>query len=82
MSTWEMVKWLDRKEIAAERERKYRNQMRKLPPELRRFVRVLRHVLKVEPGPENLHREKIMKRLQIGHSRYYELRLMAERFLV
>ena len=82
MSVWEMVRWLDREEIAAARERKYRNRMRKLPPELRRFIRVLRHVLEVEPGPENLHREKIMKRLQIGPSRYYELRLRAEKILV
>ena len=82
MSTWKMVRWLDREEIAAARERKYRNRMRKLPPELRRFIRVLRHVLEVEPGPENLHREKIMKRLQIGLSRYYELRLRAEKVLV
>ena len=82
MSEWKMVRWLDREEIAAARERRYRNRMRKLPPELRRFIRVLRHVLEVEPGPENLHREKIMKRLQIGPSRYYELRLRAEKFLV
>ena len=82
MSVWEMVRWLDREEIAAARERKYRNRIRKLPPELRRFIRVLRHVLEVEPGPENLHREKIMKRLQIGPSRYYELRLRAEKILV
>ena len=82
MSVREMVRWLDREEIAAARERKYRNRMRKLPPELRRFIRVLRHVLEVEPGPENLHREKIMKRLQIGLSRYYELRLRAEKILV
>ena len=82
MSAREMVRWLDREEIAAARERKYRNRMRKLPPELRRFIRVLRHVLEVEPDPENLHREKIMKRLQIGPSRYYELRLRAEKILV
>ena len=82
MSAWKMVRWLDREEIAAARERRYRNRMRKLPPELRRFIRGLRHVLEVEPGPENLHREKIMKRLQIGPSRYYELRLRAEKFLV
>ena len=82
MSVREMVRWLDREEIAAARERKYRNRIRKLPPELRRFIRVLRHVLEVEPGPENLHREKIMKRLQIGPSRYYELRLRAEKILV
>ena len=82
MSVWKMVRWLNREEIAAARERKYRNRIRKLPPELRRFIRVLRHVLEVEPGPKNLHREKIMKRLQIGPSRYYELRLRAEKFLV
>ena len=82
MSAWKMVMWLDREEIAAARERRYRKRMRGLPPELRRFVRALRHVLEVEPGPENLHREKIMTRLQIGPSRYYELRLRAEKILV
>ncbi len=40
-----------------------------MSPELRRFVRALRHVLKTEPDPENLHCKKIMKRLQIGPSR-------------
>ena len=82
MSAWKVVMWLDREEIAVARERRYRNRMRKLPPELRRFARVLRHVLEVEPGPENLHREKIMKALKIGPSRYYELRLRAEKNLV
>ncbi len=77
-----MVAWLDRDETAAERERRYRNAMRRLPPGLRRFMRALRRVLLAEPEPRNLHREKIMKRLQIGLSRYYELRLRAEKVLV
>ncbi len=77
-----MVAWLDRDETAAERERRYRNAMRRLPPGLRRFMRALRRVLLVEPGPGNLHREKIMKRLQIKATRYYELRSGAEKILV
>ncbi len=82
MSVEKMVMWLDREYIAAARERRYHKRMRRLPPKLRRFVRALRHVLEVQPGPENLHREKIMKRLQIGPSRYYELRLRVEKNLV
>ena len=77
-STTTLMKWLDREAIAAARERRYHNRMRRLPPHLRRFVRALRHVLEIEPGPENLHREKIMRRLQIKATRYYELRGEAE----
>ena len=46
-----MVRWLDREEIAAAKERHYRNAMRRLPPSLRRFVRALKSVLLDEPGP-------------------------------
>ena len=77
-----MVCWLDRKEIAAAKERHYRKAMRHQPRRLRRFVRALKHVLLVERGPEDLHREKIMKRLKIKASRYYELRKEAEKNIV
>ena len=43
------------------------------PPNLRRFARALKRVLLSVPGPENLHREKIMKRLEIGRAMYYRL---------
>ena len=65
-----MVRWLDREEVAAARERRYRNRMRRLKPKDRQFMRVLRHVLEVVPGPENLHREKIMKALKIKDRMY------------
>jgi len=56
--------------------------MRRLPPSLRRFVRALKSVLLDEPGPKNLHRKKIMERLKIKASRYYELRKEAEKNIV
>ena len=65
-----MVRWLDREEITAARERRYRNRMRRLKPKNRQFVRVLRHVLEDVQGPENLQREKIMKALKIGLRMY------------
>ena len=65
-----MVRWLDREEIAAARERRYRNRMRRLKPKDRQFVRVLRHVLEDVQGPENLQREKIMKALKIKDRMY------------
>ena len=66
-----MVAWLDRDEIAAERERKLRRTVRKLSPRQRKFVLALRHVLEVVPGPQDLHREKIMKRLKTGRRMYF-----------
>ena len=77
-----MVAWLDREEIAAARERRMRKIVRKLPPRLRKFVLALRHVLEDVPGPQNLHREKIMKRLKIKATVYYERRAEAEKNLV
>ena len=65
-----MVAWLDREEIAAERERRMRRVVRKLPPRQRKFALALRHVLEDVPGPENLHGEKIMKALKIGDRMY------------
>ena len=77
-----MVAWLDREEIAAARERRMRKIVRKLPPRLRKFALTLRHVLEDVPGPEDLHREKIMKRLKIKATVYYERRAEAEKTLV
>ena len=68
-----MVRWLDREEIAAERERRMRKIVRRLPPNERRFVLALKHVLEAVPGPENLHREKIMKALKIGRAMYFRM---------
>ena len=42
----------------------------------------MRLVVRDEPGPENLHRKKIMERLKIKATRYYELRGEAEKNLV
>ena len=65
-----MVRWLDREEIAAARERRMRKIVRKLPPKLRRFSLALKRVVEDVPGPENLHGEKIMERLKIGDRMY------------
>ena len=65
-----MVRWLDREEVAAARERKMRKIVRRLPQRLRKFALALRRVLEVVPGPENLHREKIMKALKIKDRMY------------
>ena len=77
-----MVAWLDREEVAAARERRMRRIVRRLPQRLRRFALALRRVLEDVPGPENLHREKIMKRLKIGAATYYKRRSGAEKDLV
>ena len=65
-----MVAWLDREEIAAARERRMRKIVRRLSPQQRKFALALRHVLEVVPGPQNLHSEKIMRRLKIGLRMY------------
>ena len=65
-----MVRWLDREEVAARRERRMRRIVRRLPPQLRKFALALRRVLEDVPGPENLHREKIMKALKIKDRMY------------
>ena len=65
-----MVRWLDREENAAARERRYRNWMRGKPKSMRRFVSATRRVVMDEPGPENLHAKKIMERLKIGRRMY------------
>ena len=77
-----MVAWIDREEIAAARERRMRKVVRKLPPRLRKFALALKHVLEDVPGPQNLHGEKIMERLKIKATVYYERRSEAEKNLV
>ena len=66
-----MVRWLDREEIAARRERRMRKIVRRLSPRERKFALALRHVLEVVPGPQNLHSEKIMRRLKIKGRMYF-----------
>lgn len=73
-----MMDYLDRAAVAAARERAYRRNLRRLPPNLRRFVRVLRHVALDVPGPEDEIREKICKALKIK-ARMYLYRLAALR---
>ena len=77
-----MVAWLDREEIAAARERRMRKVVRKLPPRQRKFALALRHVLEDVPGPENLHSEKIMKRLKIGARMYRKYISSVPKYLV
>ena len=47
--------------------------MRRLSPRQRKFALTVKRVLEVVPGPENLHREKIMKALKIGRRMYFYL---------
>ena len=77
-----MVRWLDREEIAAARERRMRKIVRRLPPNERRFVLALKHVLEAVPGPENLHREKIMKALKIKRAMYFRMLQRVDKNLV
>lgn len=77
-----MVAYLDREVVAARRERNYRQTLRKLPPNLRRFVRVLRHVVEDVPGPEKELREKCCKALKIKARMYlYLLAALREKVL-
>ena len=69
-----MVDYLDRKEIAAEKERRMRKIVRRLSSRERRFALVLKRVLMVVPGPEDLHQEKIMEALKIKDRMYFYLR--------
>ena len=66
-----MVAWLDREEIAAARERRMRRIVRRLSPRQRKFALTVKRVLEVVPGPQDLHREKIMQRLKIGRRMYF-----------
>ena len=68
-----MVAWLDREEIAKMRECRMRKIVRRLSPSQRKFALALKHVLEVVPGPQDLHREKIMKRLKIKDGMYFYL---------
>ena len=77
-----MVAWLDREEIAKKRERRMRKNVRRLAPPQRKFALALKHVLEDVPGPQNLQGEKIMKRLKIKATVYYERRSEAEKYLV
>lgn len=77
-----MVAWLDREEVAAARERRMRRIVRRLSPNMRRFALALRRVLEDVPGPENLHREKIMKRLKIGRAMYFRMLQIVDKNLV
>ena len=77
-----MVAWLDREEIAKMRERRMRNIVRKLPPPQRKFALALKHVLEAVPGPQDLQREKIMKRLRIGDRMYRKYISSVPKYLV
>ena len=77
-----MVAWLDREEIAKARERRMRNIVRKLPPPQRKFALALKHVLEAVPGPQDLQREKIMKRLRIGDRMYRKYISSVPKYLV
>ena len=66
-----MVAYLDREARDEARERRMRKRMRKLPPRLRKFALTLKRVLTDIPGPEDLHREKIMKALKIKDRMYF-----------
>lgn len=77
-----MVAWLDREEIAKMRERRMRKIVRNLPPRLRKFALALKHVLEDVPGPQDLQREKIMKRLKIGDRMYRKYISSVPKYLV
>ncbi len=81
-SVAKMVAWLDREEIAKARERRMRNIVRKLPPPQRKFALALKHVLEAVPGPQDLQREKIMKRLRIGDRMYRKYISSVPKYLV
>ena len=81
-SVAKMVAWLDRDEIAKMRERRMRKIVRNLPPPQRKFALALKHVLEVVPGPQDLQREKIMKRLRIGDRMYRKYISSVPKYLV
>ncbi len=81
-SVAKMVAWLDREEIAKARERRMRKIVRKLPPPQRKFALALRHVLEAVPGPQDLQREKIMKRLKIGDRMYRKYISSVPKYLI
>ena len=69
-------------EIAKMRERRMRKIVRNLPPRLRKFALALKHVLEDVPGPQDLQREKIMKRLRIGDRMYRKYISSVPKYLV
>ena len=71
MTVNQMVNWLDRREIAAARERRMRRRLRKLPPKLRKFCLTLKRVMIDEPGPEIYIRKKVCSALKISGRTYY-----------
>ena len=71
MSVHQMVNWLDRREIAAERKRKYMKTIRKLPPNLRRFAVALKRTMVDLRGPECDIRKKVCSTLKISGRTYY-----------
>ena len=77
-----MVAWLDREEIAKMRERRMRKNVRRLAPPQRKFALALKHVLEDVPGPQDLHGEKIMKRLKIGGRMYRKYISSVPKYLV
>ena len=77
-----MIAWLDREEIAKARERKMRKIVRRLSPRQREFALALKHVLEDVPGPQDLQREKIMKRLRIGDRMYRKYISSVPKYLV
>ena len=81
-SVAKMIAWLVREEIAKMRERRMRKIVRNLPPPQRKFALALKHVLEVVPGPQDLQREKIMKRLRIGDRMYRKYISSVPKYLV
>ena len=71
MNANQMVNWIDRREIAAARERQMRRRIRKLPPKLRKFCLTLKRVMVDEPGPEIYIREKVCSALKISARTYF-----------
>ena len=71
MNVNQMVNWLDRREIAAGRERRMRKRLRKLPPKLRRFCLALKRVMLDEKGSEIYIREKVCSACNISAATYY-----------
>ena len=69
-----MVAYLDRKEIAAEKERRMRKIVRPLSRREREFALTLKRVLLVVPGSKDENRQEIMQRMDLGPTCYYELR--------
>ena len=73
---------LGREEIAKMRERRMRKNVRRLAPPQRKFALAVKHVLEDVPGPQNLHGEKIMKRLKIGDRMYRKYISSVPKYLV